>query len=131
VLFLLQTVSPEISVRAAAGISPSTDRVSVSSTGAQTNGGSRFASISRDGRFVAFQSSASNLVVGDTNGSIDIFVRDRLNGTTERVSVNTAGADTTERVGRTVRIPGNRRAVLDSLFRRLSAQTAGMSHSVV
>jgi hypothetical protein len=68
-----------------------TERVSVDSNGIQGNGESRFPSISADGRYVAFQSAASNLVAGDTNGSIDIFIRDRQTGTTERVSVNSAG----------------------------------------
>ena len=43
--------------------------------------------VSPDGRFVAFVSFADNLVPGDTNLSSDVFVRDRLSGTTERVSV--------------------------------------------
>jgi Tol biopolymer transport system component len=47
--------------------------------------------LSADGRFVAFQSSASNLVPGDTNGLDDIFVRDRLKGVTERVSLGPNG----------------------------------------
>jgi len=46
---------------------------------------------SDDARYVAFGSQASNLVVGDTNGANDIFVRDRLLGTTERVSIGTDG----------------------------------------
>jgi Tol biopolymer transport system component len=48
---------------------------------------------SADQRYVAFGSRASNLVVGDTNGAEDIFVRDRLLGTNERVSVSTAGGE--------------------------------------
>jgi hypothetical protein len=63
----------------------STERVSLSSTGEQSNGDSLNPSISSTGRFVAFQSDASNLVPDDTNGETDIFVRDRENGTTERV----------------------------------------------
>lgn len=47
---------------------------------------------SEDARYVAFGSQASNLVVGDTNGANDIFVRDRLLGTTERVSIGTDGS---------------------------------------
>jgi hypothetical protein len=47
--------------------------------------------VSADGRFVAFVSLADNLVPGDTNVSAHIFVRDRLAGTTERVSVSSAG----------------------------------------
>ena len=69
-----------------------TERVSVASDGAQGNGGSGGPSISANGRFVAFQSSATDLVPGDTNGELDIFVRDRVKGTTERVSVGPGGA---------------------------------------
>ncbi len=47
--------------------------------------------ISSDGRYVAFQSDADNLVPGDTNRVTDVFVRDRVAGTTERVSVDSAG----------------------------------------
>jgi len=70
-----------------------TERVSVSSAGAQGNWDSDYASISADGRYVAFCSGASNLVEGDTNGAADVFVRDREAGTTERVSVSSAGAE--------------------------------------
>jgi Tol biopolymer transport system component len=65
-------------------------RASVGTSGA-ANGGSSFASISADGRYVAFDSDATNLVAGDTNGTTDIFVRDLQAGTTERVSVSTGG----------------------------------------
>jgi len=67
------------------GNSPSTERVSLGNDGAQGNGASVNPSVSSDGRFVAFQSQASNLVPNDTNGVADIFVRDRVAGTTERV----------------------------------------------
>ncbi|MBI2900180.1 MAG: PD40 domain-containing protein, partial [Planctomycetes bacterium] len=50
------------------------------------------AAISADGRFVVFASLATDLVVGDTNGFRDIFVRDRTLGTTVRASVNTDGS---------------------------------------
>jgi Tol biopolymer transport system component len=69
-----------------------TARVSVATGGAQGDGNSSFPSISADGRFVAFQSLATNLVVGDTNGISDVFVHDRLTGSTARVSVGPAGA---------------------------------------
>jgi hypothetical protein len=49
--------------------------------------------IPADGRFVAFRSSAMNLVPGDSNFYGDVFLRDRTHGTTERVSVDTAGAE--------------------------------------
>jgi hypothetical protein len=55
-----------------------TRRLSVSSTGAQGNGGSIDPAITPDGRFAAFHSAASNLVAGDTNGQDDIFVRSPL-----------------------------------------------------
>lgn len=47
--------------------------------------------ISTNNRYALFESSASNLVPGDTNGSSDIFVRDLLQGTTLLVSANTSG----------------------------------------
>jgi len=69
-----------------------TELISVSSTGQQGNGGSSYPVNSFDGRFIAFESAATNLVPADTNGLGDIFVRDRVAGTTERVSVDSAGA---------------------------------------
>ena len=68
-----------------------TTRVSVASDGTQGNSGSEYPSISADGRYVAFRSYASNLVSGDTNGAVDIFVHDRQSGQTERVSVASDG----------------------------------------
>jgi hypothetical protein len=70
-----------------------TERVSVATDGSQGNGfGSHVGAITPDGRFVVFSSYSTNLVPGDTNGRIDVFVRDRWNSTTERVSVATGGA---------------------------------------
>lgn len=71
-------------------------RVSVSSGGAEANDFSRAAAISGDGRFVAFLSKAFNLVPGDTNQKEDIFVRDRLANTTERVSLRPSGGQFTD-----------------------------------
>lgn len=68
-----------------------TERVSVSTLGGDPNGASRLPSISADGRFVAFESEATNLVPGDSNGTRDVFVRDRQLGTTERVSIGAGG----------------------------------------
>jgi hypothetical protein len=69
------------------------ERVSVGPGGAQTTGGSsRVPSISADGRFVAFQANATNLVSGDSNTFQDIFVRDRQTNTTARVSMAPSGA---------------------------------------
>jgi Tol biopolymer transport system component len=69
-----------------------TRRVSVDGAGFQSNDDSDAPVISSDGRFVAFQSLASNLVANDANGSSDVFVRDLLNDTIERISVDSTGA---------------------------------------
>jgi Tol biopolymer transport system component len=71
--------------------SSQTARVSVASDGTQGNSGSGYPSISADGRYVAFSSSASNLVSGDTNGCGDTFVHDRQSSQTTRVSVDSNG----------------------------------------
>jgi hypothetical protein len=68
-----------------------TTRVSVASDGTQGDGGSLSATISADGRYVAFWSVAGNLVSGDTNGKRDVFVHDRQTGQTTRVSVASDG----------------------------------------
>jgi Tol biopolymer transport system component len=68
-----------------------TSRVSIASDGSQGNQASVRAAISDGGRFVVFGSIASNLVPGDTNDAGDIFVHDRANGTTTRLSVATNG----------------------------------------
>lgn len=65
--------------------------VSVSSEGEQGNNGSTLPSINADGRYIAFESQASNLVPGDTNTSMDIFIRDQEAGTTKRLSVSSDG----------------------------------------
>jgi uncharacterized repeat protein (TIGR01451 family) len=69
------------------------ERISIATGGGEANAESYTSRISADGRYVAFSSAASNLVVNDTNKAIDIFVRDRVNGTTERVSVGTGGIE--------------------------------------
>ena len=70
-----------------------TTRVSVGVGGAEANGDSFAPAISADGRFVVFSSAASNLVPGDTNRADDIFVRDRVAGTTTRISVGPGGVE--------------------------------------
>jgi Tol biopolymer transport system component len=65
--------------------------VSKGVTGAGGNDDSSGASISADGRFVAFISGATNLVPGDMNGDNDIFVFDRQVGTLERVNLSSTG----------------------------------------
>jgi Tol biopolymer transport system component len=82
---------------------PQTERVSVSSSEILGDRNSNVPSLSGTGRFVTFTSNADNLVPGDTNGRTDVFVRDRLAGTTERVSLSSSGAQ------------GNRRSVAGSI----------------
>ena len=65
--------------------------VSVGVGGRAANAVSSTPSLSAGGRYVAFQSAASNLVAGDTNGVRDVFVRDMVAGTTKRVSVGAGG----------------------------------------
>ena len=62
-------------------------RVSVSTTGVEGNGGSFGATVSRDGRIIAFNSQASNLVAGDTNRQPDVFVANLITDRTSRISV--------------------------------------------
>ena len=74
------------------------ERVSVSSTEVEANGDSIspvYDGVSEDGRFVVFESDATNLVTADGNGLRDVFVRDRLLGTTTRVSEAWSGGDAT------------------------------------
>jgi hypothetical protein len=68
-----------------------TTRVSEGSGVEQGNLDSLDPSVSADGRFVAFASSAFNLVPCDTNGTLDVFVHDRHTGETTRVSVDSNG----------------------------------------
>jgi len=83
-------------VRAAPG---DITRISVDSTGNQSNNTSKRSSTSGDGRFIAFESDASNLVPNDTNSSTDIFVKDRQTGEVTRVSLDSNGAQANEGSG--------------------------------
>jgi len=89
-----------------------TERVSVATNGRQGNGGSGSPSISSDGRYVAFESYASNLVRGDTNRVKDVFVRDRLKRVTTRVSLNSASRQFTKTESFFGGISGNGRYVV-------------------
>ena len=70
-----------------------TERISIAGSGKEGNRSSRLPAISADGRFVGFESGASNLVSGDNNHVVDVFVRDRVAGTTERVSIDSTGQE--------------------------------------
>lgn len=67
-----------------------TTRVSVDSSGGQASGGAP--AVSANGRYVAFESGANNLVGGDTNNFTDIFVKDMQSGAVTRASLDSSGA---------------------------------------
>jgi len=77
-------------------VAGTTRLVSVAADGSPGIGWSDTASISADGRYVVFESDASNLVAGDTNDEYDIFVRDLRSRITERLSVSASGAQADE-----------------------------------
>jgi Tol biopolymer transport system component len=103
-------IVPLVVVALAAGAAPvlaagTTERVSVDSAGQQGDSVSFSPSLSGDGRLVAFQSVAGNLVANDTNGAgLDVFVHDRQAGTTVLASVSLSGGT------------GNRDAFLDGTY---------------
>ena len=68
-------------------------RISVASDGTQGNGDSQRPAISNNGRYVVYESTASNLVADDHNGVMDVFRFDRITGQTNRISVATGGGE--------------------------------------
>jgi subtilisin family serine protease len=92
-------------------VAGTTERISVATDETEANGHSGLGGISDDGRYVSFISSASNLVPGDTNAAWDVFVRDRVAGTTERVSVANDGVQGDSHVGSDPAISGDGRYV--------------------
>jgi len=94
-LLVLSMLCLTVALCASHAPAATTERVGMSSDGKQADRGCLLypGGISADGRFVAFLSSATNLVPNDTNGSSDVFVRDRLTGLTARVSVASDGAE--------------------------------------
>jgi Ca2+-binding RTX toxin-like protein len=94
-----------------------TTLVSVNKDGTDSGIGYSWANeISADGRFVAFVSWADNLVVTDTNGTADVFVRDLQLGTTTLVSVNNDGNDSGNRFSASPTISVDGRFVAFSSF---------------
>jgi Tol biopolymer transport system component len=88
------------------------ERVSLGPGGVESNGYSEEPALSADGRFVAFISSAGNLVPGDTNYAQDVFVHDRGTRVTQRVKVG----------------PNGRQANGDAHVPALSAGGSSLSH---
>jgi len=93
-----------------------TTRVSLADDENESNGHCYEPAMSADGRYVAFSSDANNLLGtgNDTNGVTDVFVRDRLNGTTERVSVRNGGAQTDDHSSTPVISQDGRNVVFES-----------------
>jgi len=74
-------------------VSNNVQRVSLGNLGEEAVGASYEPAVSDDGRFIIFASDADNLVANDNNGVKDIFVRDRLENTTRRLSVASDGVE--------------------------------------
>ncbi len=70
-------------------------RVSTDASGQQANGGSYIPIFSPDGRFVGFESDATNLVSGDTNGRTDVFLKNLQTGEVSRISTDDSGQQAT------------------------------------
>ncbi|MDZ4830900.1 MAG: dockerin type I domain-containing protein [Phycisphaerae bacterium] len=68
-----------------------TELVTVSLSGGAASKGGNVTRVSNDGRFVLFESMSADLVPNDTNARFDVFLRDRLLGTTERISTTPSG----------------------------------------
>ena len=97
-------------------------RVSTDSAGNEANGDSFAPQLSADGRYPAFQSVASNLVAGDTNGVSDIFLKDLTTGAVTRVSNDSAGGQL---------IGASTRASLSADGRMVAFVTSVVSSTVV
>ena len=91
--------------------SDATERISVSSSGAEGNHNADYGDISEDSSLVVFASTASNLVSGDTNGKRDVFLRDLVAGTTTRISLDSAGNQGLNGWSSTPRVSGDGRYV--------------------
>ena len=105
--------------------SDATERVSVTSAEAQANGASSAPAITPDGRLVAFASNAANLSTGDTNGASDVFVRDRVGGSTDRVSLAAPGGSVNGASGAPDLSDDGRFVVFESAARLVPADTDG------
>jgi Tol biopolymer transport system component len=105
-----------------------TTRVSVATGGGQGNGDSFRAHLSADGRYVVFESVASNLVAGDTNGVSDVFRHDRVTGETVRVSVATGGGQASGgSLDATISDDGNLVAFSSTAFDLIASDANGAS----
>jgi hypothetical protein len=95
-------------------LSGTTTRVSVANDGTQANSFSYTPDISDDGRYVIFTSNATNLAGSDTNGVLDIYMHDRLDGQTVRVTRTSMGGELNNHASYYSRISGNGQRVVFS-----------------
>ena len=72
--------------------SGSNARVNLTGSGMESSGPVGRCTVTPDGRFVAFESAAADLVTGDLNGDNDVFLKDLLTGTVSLVSVGLGGS---------------------------------------
>ncbi|MFC5831836.1 S8 family serine peptidase [Nonomuraea insulae] len=107
-----------------------TERVSVPIGGGVANSFSLSPTVSRDGRFVGFNSGASNLVQGDTNGVSDSFLYDRQTGTAEMISVSSDGTPGDDLSGAPRVSADGRYAVFDSMASNLVPGDTNESNDV-
>jgi len=90
----------------------------------QADANSSLPSLSADGRYIAFQSDATNLVIGNTNGAAGIYVKDKQSGGTIRVSVNNEGAQSNRDAVNPMISSNGRAVVFESSADNLVAGTA-------
>ena len=81
----------QVYIADATASTPSVVGVNTNSSGVTGNGDSKDGALSSTGRYVAFDSNATNLVAGDSNGQRDVFLKDTVSGTTQLVSVGSTG----------------------------------------
>ena len=107
-----------------------TTRVSLGSDGTEAEGASRSAALSGNGRYVAFTSTAANLVEGDTNGAEDVFLRDLATGRTTRVSLGVGGAQGNARSSVPVISADGRHVAFESIATNLAATDTNRTSDV-
>lgn len=74
-------------------VADTTTLLSVTGGGVAGNGASSTPAMTGDARYIVYQSAASDLVAGDTNGLTEVFLRDRMMGTTERICYTDSDAE--------------------------------------
>ena len=103
-----------------------TDLVSVSTAGFSGNGLGLSPTVSGDGRFVAWESDATNVISGDTNGTWDVFLRDMTQGVTTRISLTAGGGQAGQRSGNPRLTPDARFIVFESDAALVASDTNGL-----